>query len=134
MQGRRLKEFLSAGIPLSSCEILDRVSIDVVNKAMGLNIPDNVECILFIEIDGNKQAVKENIQKIDRISKECNGLGNQWDDDPSRRLKMWAGRQGLVPSLSKIKKGSKADSLCGGFRCPHVQDSGNDTGTSEDPR
>ena len=72
---------------------------------------------------GIEQAVKENIEKIDRISKECNGLGNQWDDDPARRLKMWAGRQGLVPSLSKIKKGSEADPLCGGLRSPHVQDS-----------
>ncbi len=105
--GKAAEEIITAGIPLSSCEILDRLSIDVVNKAMGLNIPDNVECILFMEIDGNKQAVKENIQKIDRISKECRGLGNQWDDDPARRLKMWAGRQGLVPSLSKIRRGAK---------------------------
>jgi len=105
--GRAAEEIITAGVPLSSCEILDRVSIDVVNKAMGLNIPDNVECILFIEIDGNRQAVKENIEKIDRISKECKGLGNQWDDDPARRLKMWAGRQGLVPSLSKIRRGAK---------------------------
>ncbi len=105
--GRAAEEIITSGVPLSSCEILDRVSIDVVNKAMDLNIPDNVECILFIEIDGNRQAVKENIQKIDRISKECKGLGNQWDDDPARRLKMWAGRQGLVPSLSKIRRGAK---------------------------
>lgn len=105
--GKAAEGILGAGIPLSSCEILDRVCIDVVNKAMGLNVPDNVDCLLFIEIDGNKQAVKENIQKIDKISKECNGLGNEWDDDPSRRLKMWAGRQGLVPSLSKIKRGAK---------------------------
>jgi len=105
--GRAAEEIITSGVPLSSCEILDRVSIDVVNKAMDLNIPDNVECILFIEIDGNRQAVKENIQKINRISKECKGLGNQWDDDPARRLKMWAGRQGLVPSLSKIRRGAK---------------------------
>jgi len=105
--GRAAEGIITSGVPLSSCEILDRVSIDVVNKAMGLNIPDNVGSILFIEIDGNRQAVKENIQKIDRISKECNGFGNQWDDDPAKRLKMWAGRQGLVPSLSKIRRGAK---------------------------
>ncbi|RPJ10039.1 MAG: FAD-binding oxidoreductase, partial [Deltaproteobacteria bacterium] len=105
--GKAAEGILGSGIPLSSCEILDRVCIDVVNKAMGLNVPDNVECLLFIEIDGNKQAVKENIEKINKISKDCNGLGNEWDDDPSRRLKMWAGRQGLVPSLSKIKRGAK---------------------------
>jgi len=116
--GKAAEEIITSGIPLSSCEILDRFSIDVVNKAMGLNIPDNVGCILFIEIDGNRQAVKENIQKIDRISKECNGLGNQWDDDPAKRLKMWAGRQGLVPSLSKIRRGAKLIPLVEDFGVP----------------
>jgi glycolate oxidase subunit GlcD len=105
--GKAAEGILTSGIPLSSCEILDRVSIDVVNKTMGLNVPDNVDSILFIEMDGNKQAVKESIGKIDRISKEAGGLENQWDDDPAKRLKMWAGRQGLVPSLSKIRRGAK---------------------------
>ncbi len=105
--GKAAEEIITSGIPLSSCEILDRVSIEVVNKAMGLNIPENVGSILFIEIDGNRQAVKENIEKINQISKQCHGLGNQWDDDPSKRLKMWAGRQGLVPSLSKVRRGAK---------------------------
>ena len=105
--GRAAEEMITSGIPLSSCEILDRVSIDVVNKAMGLNIPDNVECILFMEMDGNRQTVRENIEKINKISKDCRGLETQWDDDPAKRLKMWAGRQGLVPSLSKIRRGAK---------------------------
>jgi glycolate oxidase len=116
--GKAAEEILTSGIPLSSCEILDRVSIDVVNKAMGLNIPEKVDCILFIEIDGNRQAVKENIEKINRISKECNGLENQWDDDPAKRLKMWAGRQGLVPSLSKIRRGAKLIPLVEDFGVP----------------
>jgi FAD/FMN-containing dehydrogenase len=50
--GKAAEEIITAGVPLSSCEILDRVSIDVVNKAMGLNIPDNVESSLrSMEID-----------------------------------------------------------------------------------
>ena len=114
--GKAAEGILTSGIPLSSCEILDRVSIDVVNKAMGLNVPDHVGCILFIEIDGNKQAVKENIEKVNKISKEAGGLENQWDDDPSKRLKMWAGRQGLVPSLSKVRRGAK--------QIPFVEDFG----------
>ena len=92
------------------------------NKAMGLNIPDHVECILFIEIDGNRQAVRENIEKINRISKDCSGLGNQWDDDPAKRLKMWAGRQGLVPSLSKIRRGAKLIPFVEDFGVPMSED------------
>jgi glycolate oxidase len=109
--GKAVREILTSGIALSSCEILDRVTIDVVNKAMGLNIPDDVGCLLFIEIDGNKKAVQENIEKIDKICKANNGIENRWEDDPAKRLKMWAARQGIVASLSRVERGSRMQSV-----------------------
>src|SRR4030066_1704218 len=109
--GKAVREILTSGIALSSCEILDKVTIDVVNKAMGLNIPDQVGCLLFIEIDGNKKAVQENIEKINKICKANNGVENRWEDDPAKRLKMWAARQGIVASLSKVKRGSRMQSI-----------------------
>ncbi len=109
--GKAVREILTSGIALSSCEILDKVTIDVVNKAMGLNIPDHVGCLLFIEIDGNKKAVQENIEKINRICEANHGLENKWEDDPAKRLKMWAARQGIIASLSRVKRGSRMQSV-----------------------
>lgn len=109
--GKAACQILTSGIALSSCEILDRVTIDVVNKAMGLNIPDHVGCLLFIEIDGNKKAVQDDIEKINRICKENHGIENKWEDDPAKRLKMWAARQGVVPSLSRVERGSRMQSI-----------------------
>jgi glycolate oxidase len=109
--GKAATEILTSGIALSSCEIMDKVTIDVVNKTMELNIPDNVGCMLFIEIDGNRKAVQESIEKINKICKANNGIENNWDDDPARRLKMWAARQGIVASLSKVKRGSRLQSI-----------------------
>jgi glycolate oxidase len=116
--GGAVEAMLTTGIPLSSCEILDSVSIGVVNQAMGLNIPPEVGCILFIEIDGNHAAVKEQIKAIDRICAENRGLGNIWDDDPAKRLQMWAGRQGLVPALSKVKRGARLMNYMEDFGVP----------------
>ncbi len=109
--GKAVREILTSGIALSSCEILDKVTIDVVNKAMGLNIPDDVGCLLFIEIDGNKKAVQENIEKINKICQANNGIENRWEDDPAKRLKMWAARQGIVASLSRVERGSRMQSI-----------------------
>jgi len=72
--GKAASEILTSGIALSSCEILDKVTIDVVNKAMGLNIPGHIGALLFIEIDGNKKAVEEDIEKINAICKANHGL------------------------------------------------------------
>jgi glycolate oxidase subunit GlcD len=109
--GKAVREILTSGIALSSCEILDKVTINVVNKVMGLDIPDRVGCLLFIEIDGNKKAVQENIEKINKICEANNGIENRWEDDPAKRLKMWAARQGIVASLSKVKRGSRMQSI-----------------------
>jgi glycolate oxidase len=116
--GSAVEAMLTSGISLSSCEILDHVSIDVVNQAMGLNIPKEVNCILFIEIDGNPKAVRDQIKQIDRICADHQGLGNVWDDDPAKRLQMWAGRQGLVPALSKIRRGARLMNYMEDFGVP----------------
>jgi len=116
--GKAAMEILTSGIALSSCEILDKITIDVVNKTMGLNIPDNVGCMLFIEIDGNRKAVQESIEKIDKICKANSGIENKWDDDPGKRLKMWAARQGIIASLSKVKRGSRLQSIAEDFGVP----------------
>jgi len=109
--GKAATEILTSGIALSSCEILDKVTIDVVNKTMGLNIPEEVGCLLFIEIDGNKKAVQEDIEKINKICKANKGIETRWDDDPAKRLKMWAARQGIIASLSKVRRGSRLQSI-----------------------
>ncbi|RPI99089.1 MAG: hypothetical protein EHM36_16545, partial [Deltaproteobacteria bacterium] len=38
-------------------------------------------------------------------------IENKWDDDPARRLKMWAARQGIIASLSKVTRGARMQSI-----------------------
>jgi len=119
--GNAVEKILTAGIPLSSCEILDEMSIEVVKKAMNLEIPPEVKCILFIEIDGHKAAVQDYIIQIDAICQEFGGLGNEWSDDPAKRLVMWSARQGLVPSLSRVKPGYRQIPIVEDFGMPISQ-------------
>ncbi len=116
--GKGAEEVLTEGIPLSSMEILDRTSIDVVRKTMGLHIPSEVGCILFLEIDGQKEAVQEQIRRINEIFQRNGGLETRWSDDPSKRMAMWQARQGLVSALSKVKRGSRLIPLVEDFGVP----------------
>lgn len=119
--GKGAEQVLAEGIPLSSLEILDRTSIDVVRKTMGLEIPQEVGCILFLELDGVKEAVQKDIERIDAIFQTHGGLGTQWSDDPNRRMAMWQARQGLVSALSKVKRGSRLIPLVEDFGVPISQ-------------
>jgi glycolate oxidase subunit GlcD len=119
--GRGAEAVLSSGIPLSSLEILDRTSIDVVRKTMGLEIPEEVGCILFVEIDGHKEAVEKQVRQIDEMFRAHGGLDTVWSDDPNKRMAMWQARQGLVSALSKVKRGSRLIPLVEDFGVPISQ-------------
>jgi glycolate oxidase len=116
--GRGAEEVLTAGIPLSSLEILDRTSIDVVRKTMGLEFPEAVGCILFLEMDGQREAVGQDIRRINEIFQRHQGLETLWSDDPDKRMAMWQARQGLVSALSKVKRGSRLIPLVEDFGVP----------------
>jgi glycolate oxidase len=119
--GRTVEKILSSGIRLSSCEILDDMSIEVVKTAMKLEFPPEVKCVLFMEIDGHKLEVQDYITRIDAICQEMGGLGNEWSDDPAKRLVMWSARQGLTPSLSRIKPGYRLIPIVEDFGMPISQ-------------
>ncbi len=119
--GDAVEKMLTSGIRPSSCEILDDMSIEVVKQAMNLEFAPEVKCILFIEIDGHKLEVQDYITRIDAICKEAGGLGNEWSDDPAKRLVMWSARQGLTPSLSRIKPGYRLMPIVEDFGVPISQ-------------
>jgi glycolate oxidase subunit GlcD len=105
--GDTVTEILTQGIPLAKCEVLDRVSLDVVKEVMGLDIPDEVGCMLFIQVDGQTDLVKEQIEQIRKIADKHNQIGVQWTDDAQEMAKIWAARSGLVAALSKVVRGER---------------------------
>ena len=119
--GNAVEKILTSGIRLSSCEILDEMSIEVVKKAMKIEFPPEVKCVLFMEIDGHKLEVQDNITRIDALCKDLGGFGNEWSDDPGKRLAMWSARQGLVPALSRVRPGYRLIPIVEDFGVPISQ-------------
>ncbi len=57
--GAAAAAFLSEGLPVSTCEILDGVSIEAVKKAMNLRVPRGATCLLFVELTFTKVTLKK---------------------------------------------------------------------------
>jgi glycolate oxidase subunit GlcD len=116
--GDTVTEILTRGIPLSKCEVLDSVSLGVVKEVMGLEIPDEVGCMLFIQVDGQKATVQEQLEQINDIADQHNEIGMQWTDDAQEMGKIWAARSGLVAALSKVVRGERLIPLVEDFGVP----------------
>lgn len=115
--GRAVSKIYEEGIDLAVCEIMDKISIDVLNTTMKLNLP-SVEAILIMEIDGYKEEVKKQIKKLTKICEEYNGRDVKWSDKAEERLAMWQGRKGLVASMSRYREGKRLIPIAEDFGVP----------------
>jgi len=112
--GEGVADIISAGLLPSALEIMDNVCIQAVNKSMAIGLPD-AEAILLIEVDGKESTVREEIEKIAEIlGKKATKI--EFTDDEEEMLKLWKGRKGVLPSLSRYGEDmisvSLADDMC----------------------
>jgi glycolate oxidase len=117
--GNAASKILMSGIELSACEVMDKISIDVVNEAMDLDLPD-IEGMLVMEVDGFKEAVNTQIKRIVDI---CNdpahkALEVKSTDNKLERLKLWKARAGLVSALSRYESGYRLIPIAEDFGVP----------------
>ena len=116
--GRAVERIFTAGLELATCEILDNICLDVARDALRMDIPKEINCQLFMGIDGPKRAVQEQIEKIDEICRDVGGLSNIWSDNPVEKAKLFAARGGLVPAMSRLKPGYRLVPLVEDFGVP----------------
>jgi glycolate oxidase len=103
--GNAISEIISSGCEPSMLELMDKIGIVAVNKAMDLGLAEVAAIILF-EADGNvKEAVDFEIEKMKKICKKHSGKDIKKSYDLAERTKLFSGRKKLFASLSQYKEG-----------------------------
>jgi glycolate oxidase len=103
--GNAISEIISSGAEPSMLELMDKIGIVAVNKAMNLGL-EEVGAVILFEADGNvKEAVNFEIEKMKKICKKHNGKDIKKSYDLAERTKLFSGRKKLFASLSRYKEG-----------------------------
>jgi glycolate oxidase len=103
--GNAISDIISSGSNPSMLELMDKVGIIAVNKAMDLGLSE-VGAIILFEADGNvKEAVDFEIEKMKKICIKHNGTEIKKSYDLEERTKLFSGRKKLFASLSRYKEG-----------------------------
>ncbi len=118
--GDAVTEVTTSGIKLAGCEIMDKFSIKVVEKALGKDA-SKIEALLIMEGDGAKEVVVRDMNRIGEICKKYGVLEFEWTDNPTKREEMMRARGGLVPTLSRIKPGNRLVSIAEDLGVPSTK-------------
>jgi len=104
--GKAVTDIIASGIQLTACEIMDKYSLKVVEKAIERDI-SGIEAMLIIESDGVEETVKRDMERINEICKKNNVKEFTWTGDPEKAAEIMEARGKLVPTLSRIKPGNR---------------------------
>jgi glycolate oxidase len=98
--GQCVSNLIAKPLIPSGIEIIDKVCIEAVNKAMKVGFPE-VEAMLLVEVDGHPSVVEEEIKMVSEICKESGATNVEFSTDPKTMNKWISGRKAVLPSLSR---------------------------------
>jgi glycolate oxidase len=84
---------VAAKIVPSTIEFMDQASIRCSEQANPMGIPEDIEGLLLIEIDGNADAIQALAQKIKVVLMEHNAADVKLTQDPVEADKLWQARR-----------------------------------------
>ncbi|MCB2227171.1 MAG: FAD-binding protein [Desulfarculaceae bacterium] len=116
--GAAVTEMLTTGVPIATCEILDDVSLQVLQKAIDLKVDDGVGCMIMLELDGHKAAVEDYVKQVNAICGGHSLINAKWTDDDLEKAPLWEARHRLVPAMSRLKPGYRLVPLMEDFGVP----------------
>ncbi len=114
--GKAVEKMLTSGLPISTCEILDSVSLDVMRQKV--DIDPSINCQLFMILDGDRDQVKSQVEAVNKVAEEFGVISKSWTDNPAEGAKLSAARQGLVPAMSRLKPGYRLIPMVEDFGFP----------------
>ncbi|HDY66377.1 MAG TPA: FAD-binding protein [Candidatus Scalindua sp.] len=95
-----------------SLEFVDKTGIDAVRGFTKEEIPEGVEALLLIDVDGNEKSVVNDISKIEVLCKENKALKTLVAKTDDERKVLWETRRSISPSLFRIASMKFNDDIC----------------------
>ena len=94
---------IQSGIPIARCELMDAVMMAAVNAYSGFDYA--AEPTLFMEFDGTKRGVEEQIEMMRAIAEDQGGGEFQWTSDLEERNRLWQARHDSAYAAKALREG-----------------------------
>jgi glycolate oxidase len=94
---------IASGIVPAALELIDHVVIRTVEEAFKLGLPQDLEGILLIQVDGYPESLANQVTKIQEILKEKGAATVIVAKDAAEAERLWFARRAAAPALMRMR-------------------------------
>jgi glycolate oxidase len=96
----------------TTLEFMDAATLDCVRKATGLQLPEAAKAVLIIEVDGDRDLIERQAQKILEIVAPLGILETRVAQNAAESEDIWKVRRSVSASLRKVNPDKFNEDIC----------------------
>jgi glycolate oxidase len=100
--GGAVSAVIAAGILPAAIEMMDALTIEAAEAAVGANYPEGCGAVLIVELDGPAAQVEEDLDRVQAICGEHDAREIRIASDPEDRYAVWRGRKAAFAAVGRI--------------------------------
>lgn len=101
--GEAVNAILSAGIIPRTLEIMDSISIAIVEQFSPCGLPREAAAVLLIETDGDREQAQRDAEKVVAVLEEIGATQIRLAADAREAGELWRARRAVSPAITRIK-------------------------------
>jgi glycolate oxidase len=96
----------------TTLEFMDAATLECVRKATGLKLPEAAKAVLIIEVDGDRELIERQAQKILEIVAPLGVVETRVAKDAAESEDIWKVRRSVSASLRKVNPDKFNEDIC----------------------
>jgi glycolate oxidase len=93
---------IAAGILPAAIEMMDAITMQAAEAAVGANYPDGCGAALIVELDGPVAQVEEDLARVEEICAACGAIEVRVASDAEDRIAVWRGRKAAFAAMGRV--------------------------------
>ncbi|PLX86990.1 MAG: glycolate oxidase subunit GlcD, partial [Desulfuromonas sp.] len=96
----------------TTLEFMDGRTLDCVRQATGLEVPGSARAVLIIEVDGDRELLDKQVQRISQIIEPLGVVEVRTATTPGESEELWQIRRSVSASLRKVNPDKYNEDIC----------------------
>jgi glycolate oxidase len=100
--GAAVSGTIAAGILPAAIEMMDAITIEAAEAAVGADYPPGCGAVLIIELDGPVAQVEHDVALVEELCREAGAVEIRIASDPTDRAAVWRGRKAAFAAMGRV--------------------------------